>query len=203
MLRSRDRGGTWLRTEVPFRVGRNEDGCGLGERLAIDPNDTRILYFGSRHDGLQQSADGGAGWRKVESFPLKGLGVPTERGTHGGLGFVVFDRRSGARGEPSRTLFVGVADPHAHRLYRSDDTGGSGRPVESGPRAALSAAKAEIDDGGILYLTFTLGIGPNGVTDGAVPSPSTVHERHGGLRRSPVIAVGRDDPRSSNGPQPG
>ncbi|MFN7108878.1 MAG: xyloglucanase [Brevundimonas sp.] len=168
MLRSSDRGATWRRTEVPFRMGGNEDGRGLGERLAIDPNNNRILYFGSRHDGLQRSTDGGASWRKVEAFPLKGLGTPTDRSTHGGLSFVVFDPRSGQRGQPSRTLFVGVADPHDHALYRSDDAGRTWRPVEGGPRAELSAAKAELDDRGILYVTCTLGIGPNGVTDGAV-----------------------------------
>lgn len=168
MLRSSDRGATWRRTEVPFRMGGNEDGRGLGERLAIDPNDNRILYFGSRHDGLQRSTDGGASWRKVEAFPLKGLGTPTDRSTHGGLSFVVFDPRSGQRGQPSRTLFVGVADPHEHALYRSDDAGRTWRPVEGGPRAELSAAKAELDDRGVLYVTCTLGIGPNGVTDGEV-----------------------------------
>ena len=68
MLRSSDRGATWRRTEVPYRMGGNEDGRGLGERLAIDSNDNRILYFGSRHDGLQRSTDGGASWRKVEAF---------------------------------------------------------------------------------------------------------------------------------------
>lgn len=168
MLRSTDRGETWRRTDVPFRMGGNEDGRGLGERLAIDPNDNRILYFGSRHDGLQCSTDGGASWRKVDSFPLKGLGTPTDRSTHGGLSFVVFDPRSGQGGQASRTLFVGVADPHEHALYRSDDTGRTWRPVEGGPRPELSAAKAELDDRGILYVTCTLGIGPNGVTDGAV-----------------------------------
>lgn len=168
MLRSSDRGATWRRTEVSFRMGGNEDGRGLGERLAIDPNNNRILYFGSRHDGLQRSTDGGASWRKVEAFPLKGLGTPTDRSTHGGLSFVVFDPRSGQRGQPSRTLFVGVADPYEHALYRSDDAGRTWRPVEGGPRAELSAAKAELDDRGILYVTCTLGIGPNGVTDGAV-----------------------------------
>nr|WP_314526618.1 xyloglucanase [uncultured Brevundimonas sp.] len=168
MLRSNDRGRTWIRTDVPFRMGGNEDGRGLGERLAVDPNDNRILYFGSRHDGLQRSNDGGATWARVESFPLKGLGTPVGWTTHGGLSFVVFDPRSGRRGQASRTLFVGVADPHDHALYRSDDAGETWRPVEGGPRAELSAAKAELDDRGVLYVTCTLGIGPNGVTDGAV-----------------------------------
>ncbi|WAC58722.1 WD40/YVTN/BNR-like repeat-containing protein [Brevundimonas sp. SL130] len=168
MLRSTDRGETWSRVAVPFRMGGNEDGRGLGERLAIDPNDNQILYFGSRHDGLQTSTDGGSSWSKNAGFPLKGLGLPTGRDTHGGLSFVIFDPRSGARGRRSQTLFVGVADPHELALYRSDDAGRSWRPVEGGPRAELSAAKAELDDRGVLYLTCTLGIGPNGVTDGAV-----------------------------------
>lgn len=168
ILRSADRGRTWRRTDVPFRMGGNEDGRGLGERLAIDPNDNHILYFGSRHDGLQRSEDAGATWRKVESFPLPGLGLPQGRGTHGGLSFVVFDPRSGRRGEASQSLFVGVADPHEHALYHSEDAGRSWRPVPGGPRAELSAAKAELDDRGMLYVTCSLGIGPNGVTDGAV-----------------------------------
>ena len=168
MLRSEDRGETWRRTEVPFRMGGNEDGRGLGERLAVDPNDNRILYFGSRHDGLQRSTNGGASWAKVETFPLTGLGAPTGRTTHGGLSFVIFDPRSGVRGQASPTLFVGVADPHDHALYRTDDAGRTWRAVEGGPPPALSAAKAELDDRGVLYVTCTLGIGPNGVTDGAV-----------------------------------
>ena len=59
ILRSDDRGTTWNVFPVPFRMGGNEDGRGLGERLAIDPHDTNSLYFGSRHDGLQRSADRG------------------------------------------------------------------------------------------------------------------------------------------------
>lgn len=168
MLRSRDRGRSWIRTEVAFRMGGNEDGRGLGERLAVDPNDNRVLYFASRHDGLQRSTDGGETWNKVDAFPLPGLGLPAGGGTNGGLSFVVFDPRSGVRGAPSNTVFVGVADPHLHALYRSDDAGRSWRPVPGGPRAELSAAKAELDRRGMLYVTCTLGIGPNGVTDGAV-----------------------------------
>src|SRR5207248_600087 len=52
ILRSRDRGSTWEIFPVGFHMGGNEDGRGVGERLAVDPNDTRILYFASRQDGL-------------------------------------------------------------------------------------------------------------------------------------------------------
>ena len=57
MLRSHDRGKTWDVFPVSFRMGGNEDGRGVGERLAIDPNDTSILFFGSRNDGLWRSTD--------------------------------------------------------------------------------------------------------------------------------------------------
>ena len=50
-------------------MGGNESGRFNGERLAVDPNQGDILFFGSRRDGLWKSADRGATWQKVESFP--------------------------------------------------------------------------------------------------------------------------------------
>lgn len=132
MLRSNDRGTTWRRTPVAFRMGGNEDGRGLGERLAIDPNDTRILYFGSRHDGLQRSIDGGLTWRRVDSFPLHGLGLDLNGPTHAGLSFVVFDPTSGTSGTGSRVILVGVADPGGPRLFRSVDPEAPGHPFRVG-----------------------------------------------------------------------
>ncbi len=40
ILRSTDRGRTFQRTDLPFKLGANEDGRGAGERLAIDPRTT-------------------------------------------------------------------------------------------------------------------------------------------------------------------
>src|SRR5882757_351505 len=76
ILRSHDRGNTWEVFPTTFRMGGNEDGRGLGERLAIDPNSTSTLYFGSRHDGLQRSLDSGRSWSVVATFPVRGRGLP-------------------------------------------------------------------------------------------------------------------------------
>src|SRR5688572_18306591 len=169
ILRSRDKGETWDVFPVKFRMGGNEDGRGLGERLAVDSNDNRILYFGSRHDGLMRSDDCGETWTRVESFPLKGRGLPGNgQPTNGGLSFVVFDPKSGARGAATRTIFVGSADPGPQHLFRSDDAGATWRPVEGGPDAKVLPAQAQIDDAGALYITYSSGIGPNDVTNGAV-----------------------------------
>jgi hypothetical protein len=161
ILRSSDRGATWQVTPVPFRMGGNEDGRGLGERLAIDPNRTSTLLFGSRHDGLWRSDDSGKNWRKLVSFPWPGLGLPADWHSHGGVSFVVFDRSS-------RNVFAGVADPAKQHLFRSTDGGETFAAVPGGPAANLLPVKAAIDASGTLYLDYCTGIGPNGIAEGAV-----------------------------------
>ena len=168
ILRSRDKGKTWQVFPVSFRMGGNEDGRGLGERLAVDPNDNHILYFGSRHDGLMCSANSGETWQKVASFPLPGRGLPGRGPTNGGLSCVVFDPQSGRRGTATRTIFVASADPGTQHLYRSDDAGMTWQPVQGEPKSEFLPVQAQIDATGVLYLTYSNGIGPNNVTDGAV-----------------------------------
>lgn len=161
--RSANRGRSWTITPVPFAMGGNEDGRGLGERLAIDPHAHATLLFGSRHDGLWRSGDSGAHWAKLSGFPLAGLGRPTERRvTHGGLSFVLFDRAVPGR------VFVGNADPGADHLFRSDDGGISWRAVAGGPAADLLPVKAAVGGDGVLTISYADGIGPNGITRGAV-----------------------------------
>ncbi|HEY0044125.1 MAG TPA: hypothetical protein VGB62_06210 [Allosphingosinicella sp.] len=159
--RSSDRGKSWDVVPVPFKMGGNEDGRGLGERLAVDPHRTSTLLFGSRHDGLQRSDDGGRTWGRVAGFPHKGLGLPrARRETHAGVSFVSFDPES-------RTVFAGVADPRARHLYRSDDGGTTWRAVEGGPGAEMLPVKAEVAHGR-LYVAYASSIGPNDIKSGAV-----------------------------------
>lgn len=163
VFRSADRGTHWRRTPVPFAMGGNEDGRGMGERLAIDPHATSMLLFGSRHDGLWRSDDAGAHWRKVDGFPLAGLGMPDRpRATHGGLSFVLFDPARRGR------IFVASADPGERHLFRSDDGGRTWQAVPGGPPPALLPVKAVIGRDGVLTVTYSDAIGPNGIRDGAV-----------------------------------
>ncbi|WP_341209298.1 hypothetical protein [uncultured Sphingomonas sp.] len=163
ILRSTDRGAHWRKTIVPFAMGGNEDGRGLGERLAIDPHNTATLLFGSRHDGLWRSDDAGATWQKVAGFPLAGLGRPDRsRLTHGGLSFVLFDPAQRGR------IFVASADAGARHLFRSDDGGARWQAVMGGPTADLLPVKGVVGADGVLTLTYCDAIGPNGITRGAV-----------------------------------
>ena len=168
IMRSDDRGRTWAVTPVPFGMGGNEDGRGLGERLAIDPNRTATLFFGSRHDGLWRSDDSGKIWRKVDGFPWPGLGSPQPNTTHGGVSFVVVDPASGAPGSAPRVIYAGVADPTDRHLIRSTDGGRSWQAVAGGPDATMLPVKAAIAADGILYIDYCTGIGPNGIANGGV-----------------------------------
>ncbi|WP_250463561.1 sialidase family protein [Microbulbifer litoralis] len=158
MLRSFDRGRSWKVIRVPFAMGGNEDGRGLGERLAINPDNTDQLLFGSRFDGLWQSLDRGASWRKLDSFPHAGLGQPQERwSSRGGISFVLFTHGN---------IFAGVADRPAAGIYRSGDGGASWKRIAGGPQALLPVQAAAAGDR--LYITYSDDIGPNGIHGGAV-----------------------------------
>jgi photosystem II stability/assembly factor-like uncharacterized protein len=177
ILRSHNRGKTWEVFPVSFRMGGNEDGRGVGERLAIDPNDNTILFFGSRYQGLWRSGDSGQTWQEAAAFPVKGQGLPRDGGpTNTGLSFVVFDPRSGTRGtrtglrppQATPTIFVGSTDPGARHLFRTDDAGKTWTAVAGGPASEMLPAQGQIDDQGVLYVTYGKGTGPNGVSNGAV-----------------------------------
>ena len=58
VLRSGDRGKTFQRTDMPFKMGANENGRGNGERMAVYPNDGNFIFLGTRHAGLWKSEDG-------------------------------------------------------------------------------------------------------------------------------------------------
>jgi photosystem II stability/assembly factor-like uncharacterized protein len=198
ILRSMDQGKTFQTVDVPFRMGGNEAGRGVGERLAIDPNDNNILYFGSRAAGLWLSKDAALTWSKVDSFPPastsratqtvnppadagatpaapgsagggpgrgRGPGAGPARGA--GFSFVVFDPSTGTRGHPTQTIYVGSTDRGDSHLFRSTDAGQTWQPVPGQP-ANLLAIHAAFDTQGILYVVYGNGVGPGGVTDGAV-----------------------------------
>src|SRR5690606_30998758 len=94
-------------------------GRGMGERLAVDPLDPSVLYFGARSGkGLYRSTDSGASFEKVDSFTAVGTFIPDPADVGGyngdiqGLAFVTFDETSGAveGGSATKRIFVGTAD---------------------------------------------------------------------------------------------
>jgi photosystem II stability/assembly factor-like uncharacterized protein len=170
IMRSMDQGKTFQVVAVPFRMGGNEFGRSAGERLAIDPNDHNVLYFGSRHNGLWISKDAALGWAKVDSFPAPDTtgGEPATRGRGGaGLSFVIFDNSTGTPGKATKEIYVGSTDRAAAHLYRSRDAGKTWLAVPGQPTDVVPI-HAAFDTQGILYLVYDSNPGPYGITNGAV-----------------------------------
>ncbi|WP_117214034.1 WD40/YVTN/BNR-like repeat-containing protein [Allorhizocola rhizosphaerae] len=156
ILRSRDRGRTFKAAPLPFKLGGNMPGRGMGERLAVNPYRNSIVYFGAPSgQGLWRSRDFGASWSKVESFPNPGTFRPDPNDTSGynsdliGVVWVVFGARN--------VIYVGVADKD-NPLYRSTDGGATWAPVPGTPKGFLPH-KGVIGNG-FLYLATSDTAGP-------------------------------------------
>ena len=171
LLRSADRGASWQRTELPFKLGGNEAGRGNGERLAVDPHDGRILFLGSRDAGLWRSADRGATWSRVASFPAVATSPAADSGDPQrpqmvGIVWVLFDPRGGAAGRPTSTVYAAVSTRETS-LFRSTDAGVTWQPVPGQP-VGFRPTRAALTPAGTLYLAYGDDPGPNTMTDGAV-----------------------------------
>lgn len=161
VLRSADGGLSWEAVDLPLKLGGNQDGRGMGERLQVDPHDGSHLLLGTNHDGLWRSYDAGSTWSRVARFPAPGVT------------FVTFDSRAGESGKPTPTIYAGGSDPQHPVLYRSTDAGKSWSAVPGQP-AGLLVHHAALDARGTLYLAYGNGPGPNNVTHGAVWKLDTV-----------------------------
>jgi len=194
ILRSDDQGKSFEVSVVPFHMGGNEDGRSNGERLAVDPNDGTILFFGSRREGLWQSRDRAVTWQVVTSFPdateaptppvtppaaVPGNGAATNtparpRRTGGffggnpsvGIVSVVFDPASGHPGAATPVIYAAVSTTGTN-LFRSTDAGATWQPVPGQPVGLRPSHLIRSADGRY-YLTYGSAPGPNNVNDGAL-----------------------------------
>ncbi|MFF4799641.1 cellulose binding domain-containing protein [Streptomyces sp. NPDC001351] len=166
VLRSSDRGADWQKTDLPFKLGGNMPGRGMGERLAIDPNKDSVLYLGAPSGkGLWRSTDSGVTWSQVASFPNVGNYVQDPSDTSGyasdnqGIVWVTFDESTGTSGTATRTIYVGVADKD-NAVYRSTDAGATWSRLAGQPTGYL-AHKGVLDaKNGYLYLAYSDKGGP-------------------------------------------
>lgn len=166
ILRSSDRGATWQSTTLPFKVGGNMPGRGMGERLAVDPNKNSVLYFGAPSgNGLWRSTDSGVTWSKVTAFPNAGNYAQDPSDSSGylsdnqGVVWVTFDERTGSSGTATKTIYVGVADKQ-NTVYRSTDAGATWSRVDGQPTGYLSHKGVLDSRGGYLYITTSDKGGP-------------------------------------------
>lgn len=116
VYRSEDKGKTWKKLLDARYAGNGRSDRWTGECIAVDPNDSRIIYAGTRTNGLWRSTDDGAAWTKVSGIPNGYTGTNPM-----GIRSIVFDPAVQSDGKSS-TLYVGVPESG---IYKSSDGGES------------------------------------------------------------------------------
>ncbi|MFD2034678.1 T9SS type A sorting domain-containing protein [Belliella marina] len=163
ILRSDDYGNSFTITEVTnqFKAHGNGFGRQTGEKLAVDPHNSNILYCGSRQAGLFRSTNAGANWSKVSSLDVTSTGEKEIR-FENGISFVLLDPSSNSGGSTQR-MFVGVSRSGSEgaNFYRSDD-GGQSFTAVSGAPTNFMPHRAVLASNDNLYITYANGAGPHG-----------------------------------------
>ncbi|KAK4072943.1 CAZyme family GH74 [Trichoderma aggressivum f. europaeum] len=175
IIRSSDRGATWSFSNLTFKVGGNMPGRGAGERLAVDPANSNIIYFGARSgNGLWKSTDAGVTFSKVSSFTATGTYAadPTDPNGYNndkqGLMWVTFDSTSSTTGGATSRIFVGTADNITASVYVSTNAGSTWSAVPGQPGKYFPHKAKLQPTEKALYLTYADGTGPYDGTLGSV-----------------------------------
>lgn len=133
---SNNRGKSWQPTGLGSKnifVGPNQAyRSETGERLVVDPNNSEILYFASRRNGLWKKI-GQANWTQVSGGLPAASSLPKYKKSDGsdnpdipGFTFVAFDKNSGVPNNPSKKIYAGV---HGSGVWYSNDSGVSWRNI--------------------------------------------------------------------------
>ena len=160
ILVSTDRGNTFQRVDLPFKMGGNDllHGQQTGERLAVNPFQPNELYLGTHENGLWVSEDYGSTWSQMASFPI------TSSPDLVGVLFVRFDPRHAG------TVYAGA---YTGGIYRSTDSGATWRQVPGQPTTlpdgeTLRPMRCALGPDGLLYVTYANSAGLSTIGNGAV-----------------------------------
>jgi photosystem II stability/assembly factor-like uncharacterized protein len=161
ILRSNDYGATYdtINVTAKFKTHGNGYGRQNGERLAVDPNNSNILFCGTRADGLWKSSDRGTTWTQVT-----GITAPANAQ---GICFVLFDKKKVEAGVTQR-IYIGMSAT-GDNLYVTDNAGSTWTPIAlPALTKQVMPQRAVLTPGGkFLYVATSNGAGPgfgNGIT---------------------------------------
>jgi hypothetical protein len=131
VLKSTDGAATFTQLSLGVLMGGNDDGRFYGERFAVQPGNSNLVFFGSRQQGLWKSTDGGTNWTQV---PTTAVPLSTDQI---GACCVAFDP-----GTPNR-VYVSVS---TKGVYKSEDAGATWTSISTTAATDMQVA------GGTLYM---------------------------------------------------
>lgn len=149
---SANKGGTWTRINpsTPIAMDSNTKPVNVaGERLAVDPNNPNIVWFGSSRSGLYKGVNNAGTWTWTQlSSTQVPFGAVPAGSSNVGVSFVVCDKNG-----TNTLVYAGVYDSVGTTggVYVSDNGGDSWMKV--GGTAMAVPVRAKISGGGTLYIT--------------------------------------------------
>ena len=146
-----------------IKVHGNGMGRGNGERIAVDPNNSDIIYCGGRTGGMIRSTDGGETWESVASFPVNSTK------NENGINIITFDGSKSADGKTTR-IYAGVSESKTDNIYYSDDAGETWSVLPGIDEKAqkFMPQRFDLDSKGNLYVSYGNHEGPWNSTQGTL-----------------------------------
>lgn len=164
LLYSDDYGKTWNRTDLTEMIKAHGNGMGRGngERIAVDPKNSDIVYVGGRTGGMIKSTDGG------KTFTALDMGTNTSTSNGNGICSIIIDPKSGDD-SACTTIYAAISRTQEDNLYKSTDGGATWNPVADAPKGFFTQRMKYNGDGKIA-ITYASAEGPwnNNRTSGGI-----------------------------------
>lgn len=142
IFKSVNSGATWRRIKKLSFSG-NSKYRSMGELIQVDPNNSAVVYCGSRNDGLVRSDDGGTTWVGVTSVPV---------GTHNiGIRAIAVDKSTTVN-DRSQKIYAAV---YNSGIYMSIDGGFTFSLLPGSP---AQPSRMVVASNGHLYVTSSKGV---------------------------------------------
>lgn len=154
LLYSDDYGKTWNRTELTDMITAHGNGMGRGngERIAVDPKNSDIVYVGGRTGGIIKSTDGG------KTFTALDMGTKTTTSNGNGICSILIDPKSGDD-SACTTIYAAISRVKEDNLYKSTDGGATWNPVTTASKG-LYTQRMKYNGDGKIVITYASTEGP-------------------------------------------
>ena len=126
LFKSSDRGETWVKSNLQVEMGADERKRWAGQRIAVNPFEPNLLFFGSRQQGLWKSGDGGISWQQHQ-------GLSANLNPKIGILAIAFDPQT-----PNQVYLSAYGDG----VYQSQDGGLSWSKIPGSPSNPMNLAIA-------------------------------------------------------------
>lgn len=164
LLYSDDYGKTWNRTDLTEMIKAHGNGMGRGngERIAVDPKNSDIIYIGGRTGGMIKSTDGG------KTFTALDMGTKTSTSNGNGICSIIIDPKSGDD-SACTTIYAAISRTQEANIYKSTDGGATWAEVAEAPKG-LFPQRMKYNGDGKIAITYASAEGPwnNNRTSGGI-----------------------------------